>query len=121
MRWNPPQSKPHPLASPPVPTPLDRLWRWMRRSRSQPPVYDVPRREYGLRVPTREEAYALMAEWHTGRDATDIALNVQMLYGQQFDTLGEDDFRDLAKVIQRYGDDREALGVQGVEQDKGAE
>jgi len=64
-------------------------------------------REHGLRVPTREEGEALMTEWGTDKDSTDIALNLQMLYGQQFDTLRDEDWRDLAKAIQRYGDDRE--------------
>ena len=64
------------------------------------------KRAYGLRVPTREEAEGLMAEWETDKDSTDIALNLQMLYGQQFDTLRDEDWRDLAKAIQRYGDER---------------
>ena len=82
------------------------------QSRKNPPAEALAqagresRRAYGLRVPTREQTDALMAEWETDKDATDIALNVQMLYGQQFDTLRDEDWRDLAKAIQRYGDDR---------------
>jgi hypothetical protein len=87
-------------------------------SRKNPPAEALAqagresRRAYGLRVPTREQTDALMAEWETDKDATDIALNVQMLYGQQFDTLREEDWRDLARAIQRYGDERAESAIE---------
>jgi len=73
---------------------------------------ELNRREHGLRVPTREQTDALMAEWETDKDATDIALNLQMLYGQQFDTLRDEDWRDLARAIQRYGDERAESAIE---------
>jgi len=35
-----------------------------------------------------------------------------MLYGQQFDTLRDEDWRDLARAIQRYGDERAESAIE---------
>jgi len=66
---------------------------------------ELNRREHGLRVPTREQTDALMAEWETDRDATNIALNVLMVFAYT-GTLDDEAICGLAKAIKRYGDER---------------
>jgi hypothetical protein len=81
--------------------PVETLYHWARRGN----------REYGLRVPTAEEAEALMAEWGTDKDATDIALNLLMVY-RYTGTVDDEAICGLAKAVQRYGDERAEAAVE---------
>jgi len=93
-------------------SPLDTLYRWAwRGNRSR-------EREYGLRVPTREQEDRYIEEWDTDRDSTNIALNVLMVFAYT-GTLDDEAICGLAKAIKRYGDERAESAIERYQEQGG--